>query len=94
VDLHVGEKSTRDEKIRINADQFRDEYLVNVSKYAPELDAKLRPPIDAETALADVNRKIQENAEKQKALADDEARDRDNLTALKGNDAANALWRN
>jgi len=88
VDLHVGEKSTRDEKIRINADQFRDEYLVNVSKYAPELDAKLRPPIDAETALADVNRKIQENAEKQKALADDEARDRDNLTALKGNDAA------
>ena len=34
-----------------------------------------------------LDRKLEENAQKQKALAEDEARDRDNLSALKGNDA-------
>ncbi len=48
----------------------------------------MRPLIDAETALSDLNRKLADNQQKQKPLADDEARDRDNLTALKGNDAA------
>ena len=37
--------------------------------------------------------KLDENEQKQKTLADDESRDRDNLTALKGNDAAkSASW--
>jgi hypothetical protein len=35
-----------------------------------------------------LNRKIREIEAKEKTLADDEARDRENLTALKGNDAA------
>ena len=47
----------------------------------------MRPLIDAESALSGINDKIQESQEKQKTLANDEARDRDNLTALKGNDA-------
>jgi hypothetical protein len=88
-DLHVTERANLSETIRIGTPQFNNgQFLVTVSKYSPELGEKLRPAIDAEAALADVNRKLNENDEKQKTLADDETRDRDNLTALKGNDAA------
>ena len=88
VDLHVKEKANLSQTIDIRESQFRNEYLVNVSKYSPALEEKLRPLIDAESALNVIDGKIQESEEKQKTLADDEARDRDNLTALKGNDAA------
>ncbi len=88
VDLHVGEKAKLSERVIINPDFDRSAFLITISKYTPDLEAKLRPLIDAETALSDLNRKLADNQQKQKTLADDEIRDRDNLTALKGNDAA------
>jgi hypothetical protein len=88
VELHVGEKANLSEKVRIDPNGNWTEYLINVSKFTPALEEKLRPLIDAETALSDLNVKIQEVEQKKTALAADEARDRDNLTALKGNDAA------
>jgi hypothetical protein len=88
VDLHVKERANLSQTIDVRQGQFRDEYLVNVSKYSPDLAEKLRPLIDAETALNGINTKLQENAKKQATLANDEGRDRDNLTALRGNDAA------
>jgi hypothetical protein len=86
-DLHVREKATLSEKVVINPDEDRSGLLVSVTKMAPGLEEKLRPLIDAETALNNLNRKIQESEQKEKTLADDEARARENLTALKGNDA-------
>lgn len=88
VDLHVGEEAKRSEHIVIQPDDDRSEFLITVSKYSPELEEKLRPLTEAETALSDLRRKTAENEEKQKELADDEARYRDNLTALKGDPAA------
>jgi hypothetical protein len=87
VDLHVGEKATLAEKIRIDPRNDRSEFLISVSKLVPSLEEKLRPLIEAETALNGLNRRLQEIDEKEKTLSDDEARDRENLTALKGNDA-------
>lgn len=87
-DLHVTERTNLSEKVRIGAQFNNGDFLITIGKYSPDLEEKLRPAIDAQTALADVIRKIIENDEKQKTLANDEARDRDNLTALKGNDAA------
>jgi len=87
-DLHIKERADLSQTIDIRKSQFRDEYLVNVSKYSPELEEKLWPLINAQSALNDIEGKLQDNAKKQTALAADEARDRDNLTALKGNDAA------
>jgi hypothetical protein len=88
-ELQVTERANLSETIRVGTPEFNNGgFLVTVSKYSPELEEKLRPVIDAETALADLNRKINENDQMQKTLADDETRDRDNLTALKGNDAA------
>ncbi|HZP05165.1 MAG TPA: DUF4139 domain-containing protein [Terracidiphilus sp.] len=87
-DLHVAERAKLFETVRINPDEDQTDFLVTVSKYTPELEEKLRPLIEAETTLADINSKLSENDETQKALAGDEARDRDNITALKGNEAA------
>ena len=78
VELHVGEKANLKERVVIGVDNFASEYLVNVSKYTPELEAKLKPLIDAEVALNDVTAKIGENAARQKTLEGDEARDREN----------------
>jgi hypothetical protein len=86
-DLHVREKAMLSEQIRINPNDDRSGFLVAISKFTPALEEKLRPLIDAETALSNLNRKIQESEQKEKTLADDEARARENLTALKGNDA-------
>jgi hypothetical protein len=87
VDLHVGERATLAETVRIDPNYDRSVFLISVSKLVPSLEEKLRPLIEAETALNGLNRKIQELQVKEKTLSDDEARDRENLTALKGNDA-------
>jgi hypothetical protein len=86
--LRVAERATLHATIQIAPDNDQTGFLVQVSKYTPDLEAKLRPLIEAETALTDLNNKLNELADTQKTLAGDEARARDNLTALKGNDAA------
>ena len=87
--LHVKERANLRETIRIGTQAFNNgDFLVTVSKYSPELQQKLQPAIDAEAALAEVNRKLSENSDQQQTLTSDESRDRDNVTALKENDAA------
>ncbi|MDR3740518.1 MAG: DUF4139 domain-containing protein [Terracidiphilus sp.] len=88
VSLKVREHVTRAETVVLNPDLDRTAFLIQVSKYTPELEQKLSPIIDATTALNDIKRKLAENAQRQKTLTDDEARMRENVTALKGNDAA------
>jgi hypothetical protein len=88
VDLHVGERANLSERVIINPAQDHSGFLIAVSKFSPALEEKLRPLIDAETALNNLNRKINDIEQKEKTLAADEARDRDNLTALKGNAAS------
>ncbi len=88
VDLHVGERALLSEKVVIDPSQDRSGLLVSVTKAAPGLEEKLRPLIDAETALSGLNSRIQEIEQKEETLTADEARARENLTALKGNDAA------
>ncbi len=87
-ELRVSERSTIAQQIAIDPDNDQTALLIETAKFTPQLAAQLKPLIDAETALNGLNDKLDENGQKQKALADDEARDRDNLTALKGNDAA------
>jgi hypothetical protein len=87
-ELRVKERSTIAQQIVIDPDNDQTAFLIETAKLTPQLAAQLKPLIDAETALSALNGKLEENDQKQKSLADDEARDRDNLTALKGNDAA------
>ena len=87
-DLHIRERALLSQEIRINPGDDRTAYLISVVKLVPSVEEKLRPLIDAETALSALNAKIEEIEQKEKTLSADEARDRENLTALKGNDAA------
>jgi len=88
-ELHVKERANLYETIELGSQLEDDsEFLVTVSKYSPALEEKLRPAMDAEAALAAINAKLEENDAKQKQLTADETRDRENVTALKGNDAA------
>jgi hypothetical protein len=87
-DLHVRERALLAETIRIDPEEDRSVFLIAVGKVTPSVEEKLRPLIEAETALSGLTAKIAENEEKQTELAADEARDRENLTALKGNAAA------
>jgi hypothetical protein len=88
VELKVGERANLSETVVINPNLDHTAFLIQVSKYTPELEEKLRPLIEAATALSDLNHKLADNQQRQKTLTDDEARARENLTALKGNDAA------
>jgi hypothetical protein len=88
VDLHVSERAMLSEKVVIDPSQDRSALLVSVTRMAPGLEEKLRPLIDAETALSGLNSRIQEIEQMEETLTADEARARENLTALKGNDAA------
>jgi hypothetical protein len=83
VDLHVRERANINDKVQIGTQYQNGEFLMVVGKYSPALAEALKPAIDAQTALTDLNRKIDENGEQQKTLADDENRYRENLKALK-----------
>jgi hypothetical protein len=87
-DLHVRERALLAETVRIDPDEDRTAFLIAVGKVTPSVEEKLRPLIEAETALSGLNAKIEEIERKEKTLAADEDRARANLTALKGNDAA------
>jgi hypothetical protein len=82
-DLHVREHAVISEKIQIGGQTDNSDVLITSGNYSPALAEALKPAIDAQTALADLNSKIDEITEKQKTLADDENRYRENLKALK-----------
>ncbi|HEY1766128.1 MAG TPA: hypothetical protein VGG26_00645, partial [Terracidiphilus sp.] len=87
-DLRVAERSSLSAQVQIDPDNDQSAFILQTARYAPELEEKLRPLIDAETALSGLNAKIEKLQQDEKTLSGDEARDRDNITALKGNEAA------
>jgi hypothetical protein len=88
VDLHVRERANIDNRVQIGTQFGNGAYLITAGNYSPELAERLKPAIDAQTALADLNSKIDEIAGKQKTLAEDENRYRENLKALKDSTTA------
>lgn len=81
--LHVREHANVSQTVVIGTRANNVTMLIAVGNDSPDLATKLKPVIDAQTALADLNTKIDENNAKQGALADDENRYRENLKALK-----------
>ena len=72
----------------LNANTDQTGYLLDLVKRVPDAAATLKPVIEAQTAIADLDRRIKDSKKSEETAAADEARDRDNLTALKNNDAA------
>jgi len=86
--LEVREHGPVSTSVSLNAGYNQSVYLLDLVKRAPDALEKLRPVIDAQNALADLDRRIGESKKAEQDASADEARDRENLTALKGNDAA------
>jgi hypothetical protein len=86
--LEVRERGPEKTAVDLNAYNNQSVYLLDLVKRVPDALDKLKPLIDAEDALADLDRRINESKQTEQTASADEARDRENLTALKGNDAA------
>jgi len=86
--LEVREHGPEHQRVDLTASQDQTEYLLDLVKRVPDALDKLKPVIDAQAALADLDQRIGLSKKNEQTAATDEARDRDNLTALKGNDAA------
>jgi len=86
--LEVREHGPVSTTVSLNAGYNQSTYLLDLVKRAPDALEKLKPLMDAWTALADLERRIGASKKAEQDAAADEARDRENLTALKGNDAA------
>ena len=86
--LEVRERGPETTSVALNANSNETGYLLDLVKRVPDALDKLKPLIDAQTALAELERRIEESKKTEATAAADEARDRENLTALKGNDAA------
>jgi hypothetical protein len=82
-ELHVRERANISVKVQIGTQFGNGDMFIAIGKYSPALAEELKPAIDAQTTLTDINRKIDENAQNQKTLSDDENRYRENLKAMK-----------
>jgi hypothetical protein len=86
--LVVRERGPENTTVYLNAGSDQTNYMLDLVKRVPDALDKLKPVIDAQGALVELDRRIAESKKAEQTAAAEEARDRDNLTALKGNDAA------
>ncbi|HEX4756352.1 MAG TPA: hypothetical protein VH308_00165 [Terracidiphilus sp.] len=85
--LEVREHGPEMVRVDLNANQNQAEYLLDLVRRVPDALDKLQPIIDAQTAVAKLDWNIAQSKKAEETAGADEARDRDNLTALKGNEA-------
>jgi len=86
--LEVSERGPEDTRVEIDPSQNTNAYLLELVKRVPDAEAQLKPVLDAQSKLADLDQAIAESKQQEQTAAADEARCRENLTALKGNEAA------
>jgi hypothetical protein len=86
--LEVREHGPESTSVSIDPNQNTNAYLIDLVKRVPDAESQLKPIIDAQTRLADLDQAIADSRKQEETAAADEARCRDNLTALKGNEAA------
>ncbi len=87
-ELEVRERGPERITLDLTSNPRQQDFLLQLVKDLPDALDKLKSVIDAQTALTDLDRRIDESKKTEETAAADEARDRENLTALKGNDAA------
>jgi Carboxypeptidase regulatory-like domain len=74
----------------VNLQQQPEErdFVLELIKQVPDARAQLKPVLDAQDVLVDINEKIAKAKKVEETAAADEARYRENVTALKGSDGA------
>lgn len=86
--LEVRERGPERKTVHLESDQDQSEYLLDLVKRVPDALEKLKPVLDAQEQISALETGIDASEKTEKTTAEDEARDRENLAALKGNDAA------
>jgi hypothetical protein len=86
--LEVRERGPEYARVTLDANQNQVNYLLDLRTRVPSTLDSIQPVIDAQIKLADLDARIADSKKAEETAAADEARDRENLTALKGNDAA------
>jgi len=86
--LEVRERGPEYYRVTLNANQNQVSYLLDLRSRVPSTLDSIQPVIDAQIKLTDLDARIADSKKAEETAAADEARDRENLTALKGNDAA------
>jgi hypothetical protein len=74
--------------VRLDASTNYNNYLLDLGKRVPDALDRLQPVLYAQTAIAKIDEQIKDAKKDEEQASTDEARDRENLSALKGNDAA------
>jgi hypothetical protein len=86
--FEVRERGPEYTRIVLDPNQNYTTYLIQLVKRVPDAETQLRPVIDAELRLADLQHQLDQSKKQEETAAADEARLRENLAALKGNDAS------
>ncbi|MGD0630810.1 MAG: hypothetical protein ABR987_15880 [Terracidiphilus sp.] len=86
--LEVRQRGPEYVTVDLRSNPRQEEFLLQLVKDVPDALDKLKPVIDAQGVLTDLDRRIEDSKKTEETAAADEARARENLTALKGNDAA------
>jgi hypothetical protein len=86
--LEVRERGPQYITVDLRNNPNQSDFLIDLIKSVPDAQAQIQPVLDASSAVADLDEKIAASKKTEETAAADEARDRENLTALKGNDAA------
>ena len=86
--LEVREHGPEFTQVSLDPSQNTNAYLLDLVKRVPDAETQLKPILDAQAKLADLDQALADARKQEEIAAADEARDRENLTALKGNDAA------
>jgi hypothetical protein len=87
-ELEVRERGPEYTSVTIDPNQNTNSYLLDLVKRVPDAEVQLKPVLDAQAKLADLDQALTNSKKQEETAAADEARCRENLTALKGNEAA------
>ncbi|MFC5864222.1 carboxypeptidase regulatory-like domain-containing protein [Acidicapsa dinghuensis] len=83
----VAEEGPAYDTWRIEADGDQTAALEYLGKEVPAIAPKIQPILDAQRSIVSIRQQIHDLNDRMTALSGDETRARENLTALKGNDA-------
>jgi hypothetical protein len=86
--LEVSEHGPEYTRVNIDPSQNTNAYLLELVKRVPDAEAQLRPVLNAQEKVAELDQAIAESKQQEQSAAADEARCRENLNALKGSEAA------
>ena len=84
----VADEGLDSQTFYLNPEQDQTDAIAYILREAPELAGKLNPILEAQKSIAEMKSQLNNLKKKHDELTQEEARSRENLTALKGNEGS------